>query len=508
MTPSRHVEPTPPAGTGLTAEAAHARHILDRAASGPPSTLGLVVGLMQSLIEQGYRTSVTWYLAPSPADDLNEVVFSLRSEEETEDRRWRDRREIAALLSDAQRLTRESRSVEVWSGNGHGLRRLVIASGPGRALQFVPPDPRHYAGDASLAQAAVAAWRVRPPAADGSRPDLAGDAGGVGEAAGAPPSLEPVEGPGVLLTAGGAPAVATPGPDPALSAAALSAALQDALSQVQVEVDLGSMQDMISEALRAAREDHRSALSPSEAEPAPKELTTGEVQAVSLDGVTFRGGVPDVVALPATARRHLVAGDDDAAAQMAVALDLVGARIDRAIDRKLGEQLPLLVDRLSAQLAVSIDATVAGRLPDLMARRAMDASRARPGLERSVPQLDPVDVARRVAASVLSPAEIAETLVFRLRPLLDEHNERALHRESSESDRDRVALEQLRSSLNRLGARLERRLDRLEDEVRHPSGSPGDPGWADPGMPPSASDAEIDSPAAAALRVVRPDDGR
>ena len=34
---------------------------------------------MRSLLEQGYRTSVTWYLAPAPDDNLHEVIFSVRT---------------------------------------------------------------------------------------------------------------------------------------------------------------------------------------------------------------------------------------------------------------------------------------------------------------------------------------------------------------------------------------------------------------------------------------------
>ncbi|MDQ2728423.1 MAG: hypothetical protein M3Y91_11295, partial [Actinomycetota bacterium] len=112
--------------------------------------------------------------------------------------------------------------------------------------------------------------------------------------------------------------------------------------------------------------------------------------------------------------------------------------------------------------------------------------------EPTAANADPVDVARRVAASVLSPSEIAETLLFRLRPLLDEHNDRVMQRESTEAERYRSALEQARAGLSRLAERMDQRLDRLEGEVLGRR-----PGSDDP-----------DAIASTSLRVLRPDDGR
>ncbi|MDQ6784525.1 MAG: hypothetical protein M3063_14010 [Actinomycetota bacterium] len=378
-------EPTSSPTTGLTAEAAHARRVLDVAASGPRTTRVLIVGLMRSLIQEGYRTSVSWFLAPSPADDLHEVIFSLRSGDETEDRGWRDRREIADLLADAQRRAKEGEQVEVWSGNGQGLRRLVLATEPGRGLQFVPAEARHYTGGGRLAEAAVMAWRHRPQ--------------------GTPFDAVPVD------------------PLPA-----------------------GSLPDLIAEALRSALADLplRTFAAPSGPGISQRELTTGEVPiVVASAGPPAPSGALDRAG-PAGLRPNDVRRSDDRRAPSGSDVeDLVEQCVTRAIDRTLAQRLPELADRL-----------------------ALTVAQLRPGSDRAAAHLDPVDVARRVAASVLSPTEIAETLVFRLRPLLDEHNDRARGRHASEADRDRIAIEQMRTSLNRLTARMDRRLNSLESSLR------------------------------------------
>ncbi|MDQ2727858.1 MAG: hypothetical protein M3Y91_08360, partial [Actinomycetota bacterium] len=295
-------ESTQSVSNELTAEASHARRLLDVAGSGPHSTRGLVVALMQSLVAEGFRTSVSWYLAPSPTDDLHEVIFSLRFGDETKDRRWHDRREIAAVLADAQQRAQGGEKVQVWSGNGHGVQRLVLTNEPGCPLQFVAPELRHYVGGTPLTQAAVGAWRSRPGqtgAEQGSAVEEPDDAQG----------RLPTENTGALVPTGTVAMVsAAPTPAPGLDAVMLGEAIQDALGRVQVEVDLGAMQDLVADALRSA-----------------------------LAGVTG-GAMTPVTESPAT---------------------------------------------------------------DTQWRRS----------EPTAANADPVDVARRVAASVLSPSEIAETLL-------------------------------------------------------------------------------------------------
>lgn len=112
MSPFPHLEPTPSVTTGLTAEAAHVRRVLAVAADGPPSTRGLVVGLMGSLIQEGYRTSVSWYLAPSPADDLHEVMFSLRSGDQTVARQVAIEQMRASLNRLTERMDRRLSGLE------------------------------------------------------------------------------------------------------------------------------------------------------------------------------------------------------------------------------------------------------------------------------------------------------------------------------------------------------------------------------------------------------------
>jgi hypothetical protein len=185
--------------------------------------------------------------------------------------------------------------------------------------------------------------------------------------------------------------------------------------------------------------------------------------------------------------------------------DEEGRERTRAFPREDLERL------VGSSVAAAVDATLADRLPELVRILASSTPRSgpAPGPPSAPPPLavDPVDVARRVAASVLSPAEIAETLLFRMRPLLDEHNERATHHAATEAERDRLALEQTRTSLNRLAERMDRRLDRLEVEVRRQARAPADayPARSETG----AAGAEPDATAASAtLRVLRPDDGR
>lgn len=484
-------DPASSATPALTAEAAHARHVLDVAAGGPETTRAIVPGLMRSLVEQGYRTSVTWYLAPSPEDDLHEVIFSIRTSgsDDPDSRRWRDRREITPLLEEADHLAGGTDQVELWSGNGHGLRRLVIVSGPGEPLRFLVPDLRHFAGEQSQASAAVAAWRRRDPALDAhaAHPSAL--------AVVAPREASPTP-PTPVVDAEPAPAVS--GSGSVADNGDLVIALQEALGQVRVEVDLGAVEVLVADSLRSALAElpettfgQGAARLGTDGEPAartppmdgPPSPTAPAPRTPSTDlEVSAPYGVPVVSAdHPPTSRPASDQSGTFARAELEL---LVGTSVASAVDASLGTQLAELVRLL---------ATSTCQLPDLVDRLATTVAQWRPPQEPTEP--DPVDVARQVAASVLSPAEIAETLLFRLRPLLDEHNERSLHHGLTEAERDRLALEQTRASLNRLAERMDQRLDRLEGEVRRR------------GSAPKSSDPDT-ATASAPLRFLRPDGGR
>ncbi len=536
MSPFRHVEPPSPVTTGLTPEAAHARHILDVAAHGPPSARSLVVGLMQSLVTEGYRTSVSWYLAPSPTDDLHEVIFSLRAGDETEDHRWHDRREIASLLTEARRRSQGGDAMELWSGNGHGLRRLVIANEPGRPLQFVPAEERYYAGEEFRTAAAVAAWRERP----------APTAGVVVQAVDAPElgrRAFPTESSGSVVSTGpvsNVPAIHAPPPDPPLNAETLGAALREALSEVQVEVDLGSMEDVVAGALRSALVE----LSPAVSDPSPRlqpvrqELTTGEVPLVAASQDRMRPR-PQSSALDMAQAAGLFpdarGGTEHSDGSTAELEHLVERCVTEAIRSSLADRLPELINQLGDAVAPlteprperpslteipselenvlaslvssSLDASLTRRIPELVERLALAAAPLSADFERPSTEPDPVDVARSMAASILSPAEIAETLVFRLRPLLDEHNARAMLRESTDADRDRLTIEHMRASLNQLAEKMDLRLKGLEAEIRRYEKGPSTPDLSGAAKPTPTS-VENDPPVLpSALRVVQSDDG-
>jgi hypothetical protein len=541
----------------LTPEAAHARLVLDVAARGPESTRTIVPSLMRSLVHQGYRTSVTWYLAPSPNDDLHEVIFSVRSEgsDDPDGRRWRHRREIAGVLEEAERLAQQAPRVEVWSGNGDGLRRLVIVGGAGKLPRFLPPDLPFYAGEQSLASAAVAAWERFGPETSGQVTMPAATAVGH-EAAPADPSV-PTPTP-LLPSAQIEPDItATPAQElpmvtaPAMASApadadALAAALQEALGQVRVEVDLGAVEELVADSLRSAlAELPGTTLSPEPerlaanghpvsnpnrpasnqpASDAPTRTPTTDIE------ISAPYGVPAIHADRPGSRSATGAGSGSL---MKEELErLVGTAVASAVDASLNDRLPDLVemlatsvadrlpaaveeprgmppelDRLVARsVASTLEADLVSRLPHLVDRLMARVARSAQA-SAYIAEPDPVDVARRVAASVLNPSEIAETLLFRMRPLLEDHNERLVHRETTEAAQDRRALEQTRQSLNRLAERMERRLDRLEAEVRHQGQDRAQPYLArsEPVRPaPTGTDSDVPA-TSAGLRVLGPD---
>jgi hypothetical protein len=547
---------TPSAATPvLTAEAAHARLVLDVAARGPDATRTIVPSLMRSLVHQGYRTSVTWYLAPSPTDDLHEVIFSVRSEgsDDPDGRRWRHRREIAAVLEEAERLAQQAGRVEVWSGNGHGLRRLVIVGGAGKLPTFLAPDLPYYAGEQSLASAAVAAWKRAGPDTFGQvttpAETVAGNEGSsAGPSPASPPNLHPAPGepdtnpaPAYGSPVASAPALAS-APSGA-DAEALAAALQEALGQVRVEVDLGAVEELVADSLRSAlAELPGTALNPeperlaANGHPVSNPTSNQPASDAPSPTPTTDLEISAPYGIPAIHAERPLGGSQTPAGPANLVKEelerLVGTAVASAVDSSLNNRIPDLVemlatsvadrlpaaageprgmppelDRLVARsVASTLEADLATRLPHLVDRLLARVARSAQG-PTGVAEPDPADVARRVAASVLNPSEIAETLLFRMRPLLDEHNERIVHRETTEAERDRRSLEQTRQSLNRLAERLERRLDRLEGEVRRQGQDRAQPYRTRPEpVRPTPTGTDPDATAtSAALRVLGPD---
>nr|MDQ2726247.1 hypothetical protein [Actinomycetota bacterium] len=336
----------------------------------------------------------------------------------------------------------------------------------------------------------------------------------------------------------GAPGSGGPGSGPLGDAETLAHALQEALGQVRVEVDLGAVEVLVTDSLRSALAD----LPGSSFVPGPDRLgADGQPAGLALNSSQpGQAGQPDQAGQvgPRTPTTDIevsapygipaVSREGSGTFARAELERLVGSSVATAVDASLAAQLPELVRLLAAStakqtsapapvpraaaitelspevsaelehlvagcVASTLESNLARRIPDLIDRLATSGAPWHPEPEPTAVEADPVDVARRVAASVLSPAEIAETLLFRLRPLLDEHSERVIHREATEAERDRTALEQTRASLNRLAERMDRRLDRLEGEVRRRGPAPVDPDAA---------------AVSATLRVLRPDDGR
>ena len=345
----------------LTAEAAHARYVLDVAARGPESTRTIVPALMRSLLEQGYRTSVTWYLAPAPDDNLHEVIFSVRTagKETPGNRRWRDRREIAAVLQEADHQAGNGDPVEVWAGNGHGLRRLVIASGPGRSPRFLLPHVSHYAGDPARAAAAVAAWRrLSAQWGAGPAPDPQGKSAGGGLRRTtrmssrfrlpdprrlAPPSSRPADGP---PSAGLVPT----GPQ----TEALTTALQEALGQVRVEVDLGAIEDLVADSLRSALAE------------LPETALAPYAERLGTDG--------NPVAPPAGTSRGAGKSSRTPSTDLEISAPygIPAVSADRPPPDEEGRQHPAAFPRedlerlVRSSVAAAVDATLADRLPELV----------------------------------------------------------------------------------------------------------------------------------------------
>ncbi len=253
------------------------RQLLESAGNGPASTRALAVDLMESLIARGHLDSVRWFLAPTPAAEPDGVVFDLRSSED-DGVAASDPRPLDAVLADARRLATESEWVEVWSEDGDGVRRLVLAGGNGAPLRYLGPELDSFAGEGSRTVSAVAAWQrldehllapwgperagpngVGPDdvGADGVGADGAGADGvaadgvavagtnGRGGVSSSRSILVPVEQAEITP-------VSEDVRNPVSDAEIFGRAVQQALNQMSVEVDLGSIEELVVEAVHSA----------------------------------------------------------------------------------------------------------------------------------------------------------------------------------------------------------------------------------------------------------------
>jgi hypothetical protein len=342
MSPMRPEDPPLPSTSPLSANVAHVRTLLSEAAHGPEPTRGLAVDLMMSLIADGYLNSATWILAPSPLDDLGEVVFFLRSsaDGETSQQDWRGNADLAKVITEARDLTARTETVEVWSGNGPGLRRLVLVGYDGAPLTFLVPEAGNFDGEGSLVHSAVTDWRdyasdqAVPPIAAAPQP-LASE-----------PSADPSD-----------PAVVASPPPPAVEpgvgsdAQTVAHAVQEALNHLSVEVDLGSIETLVvasvrtalaerppagSEILEVLQEPLLETVSHAVAEALAEQLPAAIDQLAAAIPTLTAAAAPDPGVFPA---------ELDALVQRSVA---------RAIDESLARLLPEFMERALAAQALAL----------------------------------------------------------------------------------------------------------------------------------------------------------
>jgi hypothetical protein len=237
---------------------------------------------------------------------------------------------------------------------------------------------------------------------------------------------------------------------------ALTAALRAALTDVRVEVDLGAIESVVTDSLRTALAElppgalaplalPAGALPPDDAAPAGDAGASTQVWS----------GPPEVGSEPGPLLADVLRDEivDIVRSTLAEAVDAFRAAPVLAAASALPD--PAEPDPAHAPVAASARADVSpvlhgGSDPEVLATVAASAG------------LDPVDVARRVAASVLSPREIASSLVQRLLPLLEDQAQAAARKVAAEAAHDRAAL-------LRAVERIDRRLERLEREVARPS---------------------------------------
>ncbi len=276
MHPLNPIDPPVASPPRRSAEVAHVRRVLDVTGSGPESSRFLAAAVMESLIAQGHSDSVTWYLAPTPDGPVDRIAFHLRSSEDADPaapvppgtpsnrgrRRTPGRRRspgdgrtpggrsshmpLAAVFAEARRLSMETGWVEVWSEDDEGVQRLVLKGGGGTALRYLSPELGSFAGEGGETIAAAVAWQRN----DGRLPEpgnlIGHDVDGVNDASRQSSAL--------CLVGPEPAATEVVGEDPrslVKDAGVFAAAVQEALNQMSVEVDLGSIEEVVIAAVRA-----------------------------------------------------------------------------------------------------------------------------------------------------------------------------------------------------------------------------------------------------------------
>jgi hypothetical protein len=373
MPPMRPDDPPLPSASPLSADVAHVRTLLSQAGTGPEPTRVLVVDLIVSLIADGYLNSATWILAPSPLDDLGEVVFYLRSSADADSnhQEWRSNTELATVIAAARDLSARTETVEVWAGNGPGVRRLVLVGYDGSPVTYLLPEAGNFDGEESLVRSAVTDWRDH--AADETA--LAQPIGP--ERATGPTTPETTEttdapaapAPGVPAPGVPAPGVPAPGANVVSDAETFAHAVQEALNHLSVEVELGSIEELVLASVRTALAELPALTTPSEDEPRPA-LGASQLADVAHDlrqavDESVRSAVFDALSheLPA-AMEHFVAASPAAAPPAAAIpapipsprqLDaLVQRSVAHAVEESLTRLLPGLVDQAMATSALAL----------------------------------------------------------------------------------------------------------------------------------------------------------
>ncbi len=168
---------------------------------------------------------------------------------------------VGRALREASRLAQNRDDlISVVAIGPDGLRRLVLERKPGAPFHFLFPSEGTFEGEPGARADAVARWqRLINADAAPSRPNAflapivalpsGGDHGsdaGPGATAGSAPTLA------------GSTALVVPGPLPEV----LAETVRDALADVTVEVDLGAIEQVVSDALRSALATSRGATPP------------------------------------------------------------------------------------------------------------------------------------------------------------------------------------------------------------------------------------------------------
>lgn len=221
-----------------------------------------------------------------------------------------------------------------------------------------------------------------------------------------------------------------------IDAAALSSALQEALGTVQIEVDFGSVEGLVGGAIKDALAE----LPAGPVLPQGREIRTGVAGTAEAD--------------PQRVSPELMQQVSDV--------------VHQAVESAVSENLANLRDLVSRAVASAGSGSSSGDLvmADLVERSVMTAMTG--AVDRLAP--DPIDAARRIAASILSPAEIAESLLFRLRPALADraHAEAALNNLSTHMHEQLAGIDKSMRLTAQSLERLVRDLSRNEGSGRTP----------------------------------------